>query len=86
MGYGRGIKKINGVTVKRSAPVIVCVGKGKTWKFKNVKEASKIMGLKTSQIYKEMKHNGENASNLKWYTEKNYKKLLEKEKARKRRK
>lgn len=51
---------------------MVAVGKGKTWYFRSKKEAAKIMGLTVPQITKEMKSNGKNASNLRWYTRKFY--------------
>lgn len=61
---------------KKDDVPMVAVGQGKTWFFRNKKEAARIMGTSVQQISSEMKNNGRNASNLKWYTEDFYKKRI----------
>lgn len=82
MGYGYGIKKVNGVSVKKKAPIIICVGKGKTWEFKSPSEAARVMGMKVPEIYKGMKNNGKNANGLKWYTKDVYDKMRKNKKVK----
>lgn len=72
----RGYKTTTKKSQARKLPEIFCVGRGKTWRFSNVHEAAKVMGMKVPEIYKEMKHNGKNRSNRRWYYKSGYTRYL----------